>query len=190
MLLQRDPLTGTDGREARPGPLPPPWTPALSGWFALQVRANREFRVTAELVRLKFETFLPVVRESHRWSDRDQVIERPIFPGYVFARLTHGDFRCVLRISGVCHILGSTADTPEMIPDSQIEDVKRVLESRVTARPSPYEAGQTVRIEKGPLAGVTGIVREIAGETTLIVGIELMKRAIRVKLDAGDLAAA
>jgi transcription antitermination factor NusG len=188
-MLQRDHCKVTDGREARPVP-PPCGTRALSGWFALQLSVNREFRVEAELARLGFQTFLPTIRETHKWSDRQKDVDRPIFPGYIFVRLDTADFRSALRIAGVCHILGTTAGTPEIIPDQQIADVKRVLESRGTAKPSPYEAGQTVQIEKGPLAGVRGIVREIAGETTLIVVIELMKRAIQVKLDAADLAAA
>lgn len=187
-MLQRDHCKVTDGREARPVTTPG-GTRALSGWFALQLSSNREFRVEAELTRLGFESFLPVIRETHRWSDRHKDVDRPIFPGYIFVRLDPADFRIALRVSGVCQILGS-ADKPEIIPDRQIEDVKRVLESRATAKPSPYEAGQTVRIDKGPLAGVRGVVKEIAGETTLVVGIELMKRAIRVKLDAADLAAA
>ena len=180
-----------DGREARPGPLLPaprtPSTPALA-WYALHLFAHREFKVRGELDRLRFDCFLPAVTERREWSDREKSLERPLFPGYIFVRLKPSEFERVSRIAGVTSILGNP--DPEAIPEAQIEDVRRVIATGAAA-PCPYVAGAAVSVERGPLAGISGIVqRAEAGRTRLVVAIELMRRAVELEIDAADLAAA
>ena len=33
------------------------------------------------------ESFLPFIKQAHRWSDRRQVIELPLFPGHGFVHI-------------------------------------------------------------------------------------------------------
>jgi transcription antitermination factor NusG len=161
----------------------------FSGWFALQLFSNREFKVLAELTRLGIEAFLPTIHEEHRWSDRTRTIERPVFPGYVFIRVERANLQIAARVSGVCRILGQGLE-PEQIPDDQIEDVRRVLTDRArTATPSPYVAGQSVEVRIGG-AVVRGVVQRLEGRTQLVVGVELLRRAVAVTLDAADVESA
>ena len=55
-------------------------------WFALRVRSQFDFRVEELLNARGIETFLPTWSEIVRWSDRDKIAVRPLFPGYVFAK--------------------------------------------------------------------------------------------------------
>ena len=53
-------------------------------WYALRVKSNFERASAAILSGKGFETYLPLYRELRRWSDRANVTEVPLFPGYVF----------------------------------------------------------------------------------------------------------
>jgi transcription antitermination factor NusG len=181
----RDP-SGTDGRVAHRDPRTT--APPLSGpaWFAARLLSNQEFKVEGLLSGAAIEAFLPTFVEETRWTDRSKVITRPLFSGYIFLRIDPAELDRARRIAGVVHILGT--DRPEAIPDVEIENVRRALASQGTVEPCPYVAGEAVRIERGPLAGVSGIVKRTAGATRVIVAIEILKRAVSVEIDAADLA--
>jgi transcription antitermination factor NusG len=66
-------------------PLAPLFEPTY--WYAVQTRARHEKKVAKQLQEKGATTFLPLVTQTHRWSDRRKVIELPLFPCYAFARL-------------------------------------------------------------------------------------------------------
>ena len=74
-------------------------------WFALQVRARREFGVSEHLRSNGFEGFLPTYRLSKRWSDRIKEAESPLFPGYLFCRFDPLNRLPILKIPGVMQIV-------------------------------------------------------------------------------------
>src|SRR5580700_10548458 len=78
------------------------------GWFALQTRPRFEKKVAAELREKRIEAFLPVQNSLRRWSDRRQLVEMPLFPGYVFVRAasTVEARVSVLRTIGVTSFVG------------------------------------------------------------------------------------
>src|ERR1700746_1708323 len=129
-------------------------------WYALQTRSRHERIVTHQLQMRGFNTFLPVVTEVHRWSDRRKMIETPLFPSYLFVRLVPtSEARVhVLRTNGVLRFVGQHAEgTP--IPDEQIESVRTLLAHHVPCASQPVvRVGQRVRIHGGALEGVEGFV--------------------------------
>jgi transcription antitermination factor NusG len=51
-------------------------------------------------------------------------------------------------------------------------------------KPWPFlRVGQTVRVEKGPLAGVDGILQEFKGSYRVVVSISLLQRSIAAEVD-------
>jgi transcription antitermination factor NusG len=160
-----------------------------AAWYALRLRSNAHFIVKARLEESGIHTFLPTYPEESRWSDRTKNIERPLFPGYIFARVESARLRELLSTAGVIDVLPSRM-RPERIGEDEISNVRRATESRLAALPCPYVAGDAVVVERGPLAGVTGIVSRTRGATRIVVGIEILRRAVSVEIDAGDLKAA
>ena len=55
-------------------------------WHVLHVIANHEKKAATHLAARSVEYFLPLYKEESRWSDRSVILERPLFPGYVFLR--------------------------------------------------------------------------------------------------------
>ena len=56
-------------------------------WYAVHTRARHEKSATAQLQRIGVTTFLPLIRQTHRWSDRQKTIQCVLFDCYTFLRL-------------------------------------------------------------------------------------------------------
>lgn len=154
-------------------------------WYAVQTRARHE-RVVDQRFRDKgLTTFLPLVTEVRRWSDRQKVLELPLFSCYVFVKImnTNEDRLRVLRTDSVFDFVGVPRQgTP--IPDEQIEAVRTIVKGRVNLRSYPFlKIGQRVRIRSGALDGVEGILVDRNGRDTLVVSVDLIQRSLAVRID-------
>jgi transcription antitermination factor NusG len=160
-------------------------------WYALQTQARHERVVEYRLREQGVPTFLPLVTELHRWSDRKKRVQLPLFSCYVFAKLlpTNEDRLRALRVNGVFNLVGTRAEgTP--IPDEQIEAVRVLVEEELPCCSHPFlKVGQRVRIRGGALDGVEGILTE-NGDRTLVVSIDAIQRSLAVRVEGYDIEAA
>lgn len=165
----------------------PPSLQGAAPWFVLQVQVNRAFRIREWLREAGIGEWLPTYTETIRWSDRQKTFERQVFPGYILVRLaTVNQSVRVLRFPGVISLL-PTALSPIAVDDQEIRDLRKALASALPVQPCAYVAGQRVTIRRGALAGVTGAVVRVKGETRVVVGIEMLGRAVSVTIEAADL---
>lgn len=165
-------------------------TPPLSGavadehWYALHTRTRHEKMVEQRLQERGVQTFLPLVTEIHRWSDRKKKVQLPLFNGYVFAKLarSRAERLRVLSIDGVFCVVGSGGEgTP--IPEEQIQTVRAVLEGEMPWSGHPFlKVGQRVRVQGGALDGVEGILVDRCGDSTLVISVEAIQRSIAVRV--------
>jgi transcription antitermination factor NusG len=164
-------------------PLAPLFEPTY--WYAVQTRARHEKQVTKQLQEKGATTFLPLVTQTHRWSDRRKVIELPLFPCYAFARLASSvEMRLpALQTPGVLSIVGAHG-VGAPIPDKEIEDIQTLLAENVSSSLYPFiKVGQRVRIRGGCLDGVEGILIAEKSDRRLVVSIELLQRSVSVRID-------
>jgi transcription termination/antitermination protein NusG len=98
----------------------------------------------------------------------------------------------VCKARGLVRILGERWDRLSIMGESEIETIKRILGTGRTVFPYPYlRQGQRVRIRRGPLSGVEGIiVRVNPKKGLLVVSVDLLQRSVAVHLDCTDLEAA
>lgn len=158
---------------------------SLFPWFAVRVRSNYE-KTTSTLLRQKgYEEFLPTFESKHRWSDRTKIVERPLFPGYVFCRFNEHDWMPILRTSGVVCVVGN-GKIPEPIPQEEIEAVRLLLRSGLPVCPWAFlRVGQRVRVEQGPVAGTEGILTAVKNRYRVVVSITLLQRSVAVEVESG-----
>jgi transcription antitermination factor NusG len=141
--------------------------------------------VRDELEAQGIEQFLPVWEETSRWSDRIAKVTRPLFTGYIFSRCVPTDVLQVLQTRGVCAVLGT--DGPEAIPDSVIANLQRIAANPAAVSLGAYAAGETVRVGRGPFAGVTGIITRVKNGATLTIPVQILGRAVSVQIDSADI---
>jgi transcription antitermination factor NusG len=155
-----------------------------SSWFAIQTRPRYEKKVTANLQEKGVSTFLPLSSATHQWSDRRRLVELPLFPGYVFVRISPSVHArvSVLQTNGVISFVG-VRNLGIPIPDGEIEAIQSVIEGGAPVEPFPHLAvGQRVRICGGCFEGVTGVLMTVDGEQSLIVSVNLIQRSIAMKV--------
>jgi transcription antitermination factor NusG len=152
-------------------------------WFAVRVRSNHERITAAHLRERGYEEFSPSWKTERRWSDRTKEIDQFLFPGYVFCRLNPSDRLPVLTAPGVVDLVGF-GKIPAPVPDHEIENVRRMVQSGLFVMPWPFlELGHRVLIERGPLAGVEGILDEVKGKCRLVVSVQLLQRSVSAEVD-------
>jgi len=161
---------------------------AGSDWFALQTRARFERKVCSQIENKNHEAFVPATRARHRWSDRYQTIEVPIFPGYVFVRAmaNSSDRLAILQTRGAYGFV-TFSGIVARIPDDQINDLRRIEMQNCALSPYPFlKLGQLVRIRGGCLDGLKGIFVADRGNK-LVISIAPMQRSIALDVDSYEL---
>src|SRR6266404_3049770 len=152
-------------------------------WYAIMVRTNREKTATMLLENAGYNCFLPLTKYIRRWSDRTKESDLPLFPGYLFCRMNPHNRLPVLMTPGVIQIVG-VGKTPMPVEEQEIAAIQRVGKSGLPTMPWPYlEVGHIVKIEEGPLQGLSGIVLKIKSGLKLVLSVSLLQRSVAVEID-------
>jgi transcription termination/antitermination protein NusG len=161
-------------------------------WYALHTRPRHEKIVEQRLNDRGVATFLPIVTEVHRWSDRQKSVQLPLFSGYVFAKFVpnRAERLRVLRVDGVLGLVGSHNEgTP--IPDDEIHAVQTVMNGAVSWSSHPFlKIGQRVRIRSGALDGLEGILVSRNGNEALVISVDAIQRSLAVRVEGYQIEAA
>jgi transcription antitermination factor NusG len=135
----------------------------------------------------EIEHFLPLYASIRRWaSGRSVTRECPLFPSYVFVRITREERVKVLNVPGILSIVGtSRGATP--LPTAEIETLRSGLH-RYHATPHPFLGiGEKARVRNGPLAGMQGVVLRHNKSTRIVLSLDLIMKSIAVEVDVADL---
>lgn len=154
-------------------------------WYAIYTRPRFEKKVDLELQRKGIESYLPIQTVVRQWSDRKKKVEEPLFNGYVFVHTTSNDRIASLQVDGVVRMIGF-GGKPSVIPDNQIEAIKRFLREGYRFEPIDYlVTGNRVKVTHGPLMGVEGKLLEIRNDRRFVISIEAIRQSIAVEIDPG-----
>lgn len=160
-----------------------------SNWYAVHTMPRHEKRVAAQFEEKRVSTFLPLLRQVHKWTDRRCTVEVPMFSCYAFVHMaqTAEERLKVLRTPGVLGFVGSgRVGTP--IPDEQIASLKTAIDEKIPCFPHPFvSAGSRVRIRGGSLDGVEGIFLRKGAEQTVVVSVELLQRSVAIRVGGYDI---
>jgi transcription antitermination factor NusG len=161
-------------------------------WYAVQTRGRHEKKVATKLQEKGIETFLPAMREVHRWSDRNKIVEVPLFPCYTFVHVAVNSCERlrILQTNGVIRIVGTGTELAT-IDAKQIDDIRTLLGAGVPLMMYPFlRIGQKVRIRGGSLDGLEGILVSRPKESTLVISVDAIQRAIAINLNGYQVEAA
>lgn len=156
-------------------------------WYAVHTRPRHEKVVAEQLCRRNIECFLPLREVLSRWKDRRKRVQFPLFPGYLFV---HADIRSsrldIIKVDSVVRILGFNGQA-EPVPADQIEAVKKLVYSTLPYDPFPHLAvGDRVRIVKGPLRGLVGILIEKKNRYRFVLNVDLIQQSVSCEIDSCD----
>jgi transcription antitermination factor NusG len=155
-------------------------------WYAFRVRPRHEKSVSTLLRSKCFHEFLPLLKVRSRWTDRTAIVERPLFPGYIFCEVERHDVGSVRSTQGIFDVV-RVGSTPLPARRDEIESLLNAARHDLPMEPSDLEGfcgGDWLRIMAGPLAGLCGTLVKVRGEQRLLISVELLRRQVLVELPA------
>jgi transcription antitermination factor NusG len=158
----------------------------MPNWYVAYTSANHEKRVSQQLLERSVEYFLPLYASVRHWKDRRIKLQLPLFPGYVFVKLDPRDRLRILQVPGVARLVGFNG-RPYPLPEGEIESLRAGVMNSLRIEPHPYlSAGCRVRIKRGPLAGVEGILVRKKNVHRVVLSISSIARSAAVEVDGLD----
>ena len=136
-------------------------------WYILHVYSGYESIVKASLERLIennnlqsqiFDVKIPMETTIEERNGKRKIVERKLLPSYVFIKMIYSNqlWYCVTNTRGVTGFVGPQG---RPIPMKEAEIRKMRLEE--VAVDVNFAVGDTVNIDAGPMAGFSGVVKEM-----------------------------
>ncbi|MBN2717983.1 MAG: hypothetical protein JXX14_19190 [Deltaproteobacteria bacterium] len=156
-------------------------------WYAASLQSNREFQVQKYLQGQRVVHFLPTYVTSSTRQDRAVMLNRPLFPGYIFVHIdVPGPQKAlVLKSPGVCGLV-CFSGMPAPVDDDIIHSLQIVTGAAAgSVRPHPMvKAGQKVRVTLGPFKNAIRVLCESENQKKqLVVEVSFLGRAVAVPID-------
>ena len=96
-------------------------------WFVVHTKPRFEKRVTEILTRKKVENYCPINKVPRQWSDRKKLVNEPLFPYFVFIKVTESELLSLKQIDGVINFV-YWLGRPATVRDSEIGAIKQFLD--------------------------------------------------------------
>jgi transcription antitermination factor NusG len=182
-------MTAAIEEAVRPGPgVPPRIGPSDDPhWYAIYTCAHHERKVAEQFQLRSIEQFLPLYETVHRGKRRRVRLQLPLFPGYVFVRMSLVDQLRALQIPGVVRFV-SFNGRPTPLPEEEMLALRQSLLSGLRAEPYPHLfEGRRVRVKAGPLCGMTGNLLRRKQNCRIVISIDSISRSIVCEVSLDDL---
>src|SRR5207244_3565690 len=113
-------------------------------WYAAYTLPRHEKAVAEQLARSLIETYVPLYRAVRGWRGRRAEVDLPLFPSYVFVRISLTEHLKVLRHPSVVRFI-SFNGKPARLPNEEIGLLQKSL-AACHAEPYPFfTRGKRVR---------------------------------------------
>lgn len=158
---------------------------AAPRWFVCHTKPRCEKKFAALLAREQFVHYLALIQSVRRYGAQKKTFTKPLFPGYVFARLepTRKD-----RIYQQDLLVRAMVVENQEVFLRQIEAVKSVCASGFEAVLHPLiRKGTHVRVRGGPLHGLEGYVDDPVNPRGIVVSVDVLQQGLMVRLPLDSL---
>lgn len=157
-------------------------------WFAVQTQPHAEARATLHLNRQGYDVFFPRYKKERRHARRHDIVEAPLFPGYIFVALdlAADRWRSVLSTMGVRRLL-TAGDRPLAVPPQVMDDLwsRADTDGLFTLDDQPsYRPGDALTITEGPFKDCVGLFAERDDQRRVILLLDLLGRTMRLPIAA------
>jgi len=163
---------------AEPSPDEPVWCvchtkPRCEKKFAMLMKAET------------FEHYLPLITSVRRYPGQVKKFTKPLFPGYVFARIEPARRSRIFQQDLLARVLHVEDEATFL---RQLEDVKVIAASGLEIALHPIlRKGTNVRIITGPLKGVHGMVDNPANPGGVVIAVDVLQQGLLIKIPMSDL---
>lgn len=172
---------------ASPGAGPAPF------WCLAQLKPNGLNLALRNLARQGFETFAPRLTITRRHGKRFRGAKTLLFPGYVFVETgsSPGRWRAINSTLGIARLVRFGDSAPARISPELIESLRLRCDEAGLLQPiAELEAGDQVRLLRGPFADFVATVEKVEPDRRVWLLIDMLGRQTRLAAAVGDVTAA
>ncbi|MDF3056083.1 MAG: NusG antitermination factor [Rariglobus sp.] len=155
-------------------------TPAAGDarWFVCHTKPRCEKKFASLLTAEGIEHYLPLVESVKRYGKQTKRFTKPLFPGYVFARVLLGDKPRIYQQDLLARAIPVGNETLFL---QQMTDVRAIIASGFELTLLPLiQRGTRVRVTSGPLWGLEGVVDDPANPKGIIVAVDVLQQGLHV----------
>lgn len=159
-------------------------------WFVAKLRRNNTEKATEKTVnKLGIETYIASQQETRIWKNGKRAkIDRIIIPSTLFIRCTEKERRMLVTLPQISHFLTNRAAKPDnglnapiaTVSEHELENLRFMLgASDVNVSfTTNYIKGQEVKVVRGPLKGLIGIIARDSDNTNrLFISVSILGSA-------------
>ena len=156
-------------------------------WYACHTRPRCEKKFAALLTAEGFEHYLPLVQSVRRYPRETKRFTKPLFPGYVFARVPAAGKSRIYQQELLARAI-PVDDEAKFL--GQLDDVRKIVASGLELAVIPLlTRGRRVRVLGGPLHGLEGLVDDSSNPNGIVISVDVLRPGLLLKLPAESLQA-
>lgn len=158
----------------------------MTPWYVVQSHPRAETVAEANLKRQGYRTYCPRYLKQRRHARRVETVAAPFFPCYLFVSLDIDQQRWtpIRSTIGVRHII-ARPEGPLAVPDG-IVDAMMARHNDAgfidNSAANPFKKGDRIRVIDGAFADLEGLFECSMDEHRVILLLEMLGRAVRVRL--------
>lgn len=154
-------------------------------WHIVYTYPNAERKIKKILGIHGINVYLPLRKVIRQWSDRVKKLEVPLFPNYIFVKISNLQCWKVLEIPGVVKFL-TNEGTPSIISNKEIDTIKIIEEAnfQVDTEEDSIKMGSRVVVTHGVLSGLEGLLIDKRGKSTFLLNLENFGKTISLTISS------
>ena len=160
-------------------------------WYLVQFKPNSHKIAERNLLRLGFETFLPMQKSTQRKTSKFIDVMKPLFPGYMFVSCDTAQqpWRKINSTIGVSRIV-SFGNKPVQASLDLVQGLQARCDEAGELKPlEHFKAGEQVTLTAGPFANFIATVERMDADQRVWVLLDLMGQKSRVRVNSDQLVA-
>jgi transcriptional antiterminator RfaH len=161
-----------------------------SVWSLIYTKPRQELEAQKQLERQGYTTYLPMLCRRERHGSRLQDTLTPLFPRYLFIRLTAGidDWGPIRSTRGVSNMVRFGIEAAR-VPDNLIEEIRTHAgeDGYHHEEALEFKQGDRVHIADGPFSGCAAIFQASRSEERVLILLDVVGQATRVEVQAESL---
>lgn len=151
----------------------------IENWFAVYTKPRFEKKVIERLKENGYNYYCPLRKVVKQWHDRKKEVIEPIFPSYIFIKISKEKMWKVKEIYGILNYV-YWLGRPAIIPESDIQRIKSFLEEHKEAFiNNKLKVNDRVKINSGFLMDKEAVILGLRGKL-----VELEIPSLSVTLSA------
>lgn len=162
-----------------------PAGPSGEMWLVCHTKPRCEKKFAALMTAERFEHYLPLVQSVRRYLNQTKRFTKPLFPGYVFARVNEERKARIYQQDLLARAI--VVENEELFL-RQLQDVKTIVGSGLELSVQPLlTRGRRVKVMGGPLHGVEGYIDDSTNPKGIVVSMDVLQQGLLVKVPLENL---